>query len=212
MFQIKKILLGTITFSLIYVICLVFWIQLKPYYGMIMTRTGAECAALFSYFRLDDFEHDNENGRMIYSRVIYTPKGLADLNIELNIKVSNYSFNIPLTITLVAVLFYMLKWNSRTMTEIIALILLTHLCYIFFYISLHLFYYSHPEKIPSLTTIFKQYFLEFMWAFIDNMVIRFEPFLIALYLVFKKSQIQLKQNLSMNWTGSKRKRGLRLIR
>lgn len=174
-----------------------------------MTRTGSECAALFSDFSLDDFNHDSENARMTYSRLIYTPKGLGDLIIELNIKVSNYSFDIPLTIALVTVLSYILKlkWNSRTIMEIIALILLTHFCYIFFYTSLQLFYYSHPEKIRLLTTTFKQYFLEFMWTFIDNILIRLETFVIALYLVFKKSQeIQSKQNLSMNWTGSKCKR------
>ncbi|MBF0235481.1 MAG: hypothetical protein HQK65_20970 [Desulfamplus sp.] len=203
MLQIKKILYSTIIFSFVYTICLIIWIQVKPYYGMIMTRTGSECAALFSDFSLDDFKHDSENARISYSRVIYTPKGLADLNIELNIKVSNYSFNIPLTIALVAVLFYMLKWYSRTMTEIIVLILLTHFCFIFFYTSLYLFYYSHPEKIPSLTTIFKQYFLEFMSAFIGNMLIQFEPFLIALYIVFKKSHILSEKNLSINWFASK---------
>ncbi len=187
MSQTKKILLKILLFSLIYTICLILWIQIKPYYGNIMTRFGSECAALFSDFRLKDFKHDNETAQISYLRLIYSQKGLADLVIDLTIKVSNYSFNIPLTIALAAVLLPMLKWNSRIMIEILILLLFIHFVYVFFYSSLQLFYYSHPNKMPSILTIFKQYFLEFMWMFIDNMVVRFEPFLVALYIVFRKT-------------------------
>ncbi len=158
-----------------------------------MTRFGSDCAAQFSNFRLIDFQHDKETAQIIYSRVIYSQKGLGDLVIDLKIDVSNYSFNIPLTIALVAVLLPMVKWSSRAMVEVLILLLFIHFAYIFFYTSLQLFYYSHPNKTPSLATLCNKYFLEFMWTFIDNMVVRFEPFLVALYLVFRKPRTKVKK-------------------
>ena len=153
-----------------------------------MTRFGSECAAQFSNFRLIDFKHDKETAQISYLRVIYSQKGLGDLIIDLKIDVSNYSFNIPLTIALVAVLLPMVKWKPQTMVEVFILLLCIHFSYVFFYTSLHLFYYSHPNKISSLPKLCNKYFLEFMWTFIDNMVVRFEPFLIALYLIFRKTK------------------------
>ena len=114
-FRQKKILFKILVFSLTYTICLILWIQLKPYYGNIMTRFGSECAAQFSNFRIINFQHDHETAQISYSRVIYSKKGIGDLVIDLKIDVSNYSFNIPLTIALVAVLLPMVKWNPRTM-------------------------------------------------------------------------------------------------
>ncbi|SLM29985.1 membrane hypothetical protein [Desulfamplus magnetovallimortis] len=187
MFQTKKILFSLLIFATAYIISLIIWIQIKPYYGNVMTRSGSECAALFSSFRLDNFVHDNEIAKINFSRLIYSHKGLGDLVIDLQINVSNYSFNIPLTIALILSLLPIVKWwNPRTIIEVVIILLVIHFCYVFFYTSLQLFYYSHPGvRQDSFLTTLNQYFLEFMWMFIDNMVVRFEPFLVALYIFFR---------------------------
>ena len=193
MFPPKKILRSVVIFILAYLVSLTLWIQVKPYYGAVMTRLGSECAATFSDFRLDAHTHDNETSKSTFSRLIISRQGTADLAIDIAIKVSNYTFNIPLTIALVAALIPIISWNIRTMVEVAVLLISIHFAYVFFNTCLQLFYYAHPGQADAslpATTVGTQYFLEFTWVFIDNMVVRFEPFLVALYLIFKSSRKQ----------------------
>jgi hypothetical protein len=94
-----------------------------------------------------------------------TRHGIDDLLLDLKIEVSKYSFNVPLTFALVAGLFPIFKWQKRSLIE----------C------TLQLFYNLTQVGIKTPSKAL-QFFLQFMWAFTDNMIIRFEPFLVAIYL------------------------------
>ena len=45
------------------------------------------------------------------------------------------------------------------------------------------------EKASSLTI----FFWEFLWGFVDNMVVRFEPFLIGAYLFLMRNRVRVKK-------------------
>lgn len=116
-----------------------------------------------------------------FSRRILTTKGLADFVVDIKIDVSKYSFNVPLTFALVAGLFPFFRWRKRYVAEALVILVFVHLLYIYSLCNLKLFYQiAAIEKTPPSISV--QYILEFIWAFTDNMIIRFEPFLIAVYL------------------------------
>ena len=48
----------------------------------------------------------------------------------------------------------------------------------------------HGYEDPSRIT---QFFWEFLWGFVDNMVVRFEPFLIGAYLFFMRNREPVKK-------------------
>ena len=168
-------------FCLTYLIALVIWIQIKPYYGNIITQIGARLAASTTGLRVEKIQHGKEVATITFVRNIFTEKGLQDLLLDLKISVSNYSFNMPLTIALVICLLPFFKWRKRSLIEACFILLFVHLLYIYFYCTLQLTRQLTVIGIeaPSKTV---QFLLQFMWVFVDNMVIRFEPFLVAVYV------------------------------
>jgi len=177
----NKILLGLAVFIMSYSVFLVLWIQIKPYYGYVLTQVGARLAAATTGLRIEDIRHGKEKAAVIFTDQIMTGKGLTDLFLDLKIAVSDYSFNVPLTFALVVGLFPFFKWRKRTLIEACVILIFIHLSYIYFFCILQLFYKLTQAGITT-TSKPVQFFLQFMWAFTDNMVIRFEPFLLAVYL------------------------------
>lgn len=177
----NKITLSCIIFFLTYLIALVIWLQIKPYYANIQAHFGAFLSARTIGFRVLDVKQENELSVITFSRAILTEKGLADLVVDLKIAVSHYSFNVPLTFALVASLSVFFKWRIRFLVEAFFILLFIHLLYIYSFCNLNL---AHQISMAGAGTPPKpvQYLLQFMWAFTDNMVLRFEPFLVAVYL------------------------------
>ncbi len=177
----NRIILGILVFFLSYLVLLMLWLQIKPYYGWMLTQTGSRLAAMTAGLRLERVQQEKEVAAVTFARTVVTGKGLGDLQIELKISVSSYSFNVPLTFALVAGLFCLFKWRKRSLVEAGLILLTVHLLYIYSYCCLELFKYLTQSGMRTTSNAL-QFFLQFMWAFTDNMIIRFEPFLVAVYL------------------------------
>jgi len=185
--QRNRIVLGVLVFLVTYLLFLVLWIQVKHYYGNMLTHVGAGLAAWTAGLGVEKIQHGKEVATITFVRTIMTKQGLGDLLIDLEISVSNYSFNVPLTFALVAGLFPIFKWRKRSFIEVCFMLLFIHLLYIYFFCSLQLFKSLAQAKIETSSKAF-QFFLQFMWAFADNMIIRFEPFLVAVYLWLRNKE------------------------
>lgn len=183
----NRVILGFSIFFLAYLFFLVLWIQVKPYYGHMLTQVGTRLAAWTTGLRVEEIEHGKEVATITFARTVMTRHGIDDLLLDLKIEVSKYSFNVPLTFALVAGLFPIFKWRKRSLIEACFMLLFIHLLYIYFFCTLQLFYNLTQVGIKTPSKAL-QFFLQFMWAFTDNMIIRFEPFLVATYLWLRNTE------------------------
>lgn len=177
----NRIFWGALIFLLTYAAALFVWIQIKPAYGTVLTQMGSRLAGWTAGLEVEKIAHGKEDATVTFTRPLLTGRGLADYLIELKISVSNYSFNVPLTFALVTALLPFFRWRKKSLLEAGLILVCIHLLYIYSYCNLELFYNLSKSgiKTPSRPV---QYLLQFMWAFTDNMIIRFEPFLVAVYL------------------------------
>ena len=174
-------------FGITYLLLLIIWIQLKPYYGAFMLRLGAGLAAASTGFEITAVAHEAEKGSLSMRHYSMTPDGLGELKVDMEIKVSNYTFNVPLSFALVAGLFPLFRWRIRALLEAALLLMGIHFLYVYSYCLLELYYQLAAANIRTISGSM-QLLLEFLWAFTDNMVIRFEPFLVAVYLWLRQAR------------------------
>lgn len=173
----KQILRTTLIFIISYVIFLILWIQLKDYYGYGMTMTASRAVA---YMKDVEIEAIHRNSERI--QVTFVPHRInKDILIDVPVKTNTYTFNAPLTFSIMAALFPFIRKRPRAYTEALLLLLAVHLLFIVtFELKEITDIMTHMKLVsPNQTKIF---FYQFLWGFTDNMVIRFEPFLIGFYV------------------------------
>ncbi len=183
----KKILVGVLVFFLAFVVFLIGWIQVKPYYGGAMARVGGGLSAWTAGGAMEEVRQGKDVAEMRFKYVGMTAKGVGELQVDISLSVSSYSFNVPLTLALAAGLFPFFRWRKKTIAEVLLLLLFIHLLYIYSYCNLQLFQKISAAgmRTPSAAA---RMLLEFLWSFSDNMIIRFEPFLVTVYLWLRKTK------------------------
>ena len=182
--QKNSVIWGIGIFVVTYSIFLILWIQVKPHYGNMLTHVGSRLSAWSAGACVEEVRHGNEVATITFAYPVVTKQRRGDILLDVKVAVSSYSFNVPLTFALLVGLFPLFRWRIRYLIEACFILLFIHLLYISFFCSLQLFYHLAQAgiKTPSKTV---QFCLQFMWAFTDNMIIRFEPFLVAVYLWFR---------------------------
>ncbi len=188
----NKILLSILIFLLVYPLFLVVWIKVKSYYGYGMAHVGVYLSASTMGSSVKEIVVDKEDAKITLIRPFYKGLDLADLVIEIKLSVSKYSFNVPLSLALITALFPLFRWRRRSLIEVVMILLSIHLLYIYSFCCLQQYYLFLQAGIKSQATV-SQFFWEFLWGFTDNMVIRFEPFLLVIYLWFKNQRFSGKQ-------------------
>jgi len=112
----------------------------------------------------------------------------------IDIPTSNYAFNVPLSLAIMAAFYPFIK-SKWIYLEALTILVFVHFLFVF---SLE------GEKLTQILTIHgyeepsrvAQIFWEFLWGFVDNMVVRFEPFLIGAYLFFMRNREKVKKVVS----------------
>ncbi len=185
--QKNRISLSFILFVLSYSISLFLWIHAKSYYGFALSKLGAYFASSTMGCKVESFQYGEEVTKINFTKLISTTKGIGRLNIDVSVSVSNYSFNIPLTIALIVSLFPFFKWKIRYIIEAFTILIFVHLLYIYSYCCVHIYHILAKVGVQKLTST-GQIFWESLWTFTDNFIIRFEPFLLTLYIWFRNRQ------------------------
>lgn len=114
----------------------------------------------------------------------FSPLRQSRMLIAIPVKTSSYTFNAPLTFAIVATLCPFIRRRARATIEVMIVLVGVHLLYV---ASLETKLLSEVltsrgvETGRRISTIF----YEFLWTFTDNMVIRFEPFLIGFYMFLR---------------------------
>jgi len=182
----NRLVLAILAFLATYVLMVFLWLYLKAFYGAVVTNVAAHLAALVTGSLVDSISIYDEKAVCNFLYQALTVRGPANLHFDAVLHVSQYSYNVPLTVAIVASLLPLIKWRIRFVVEALFLVFFIHLLYVFFYCVLQIYYalVSAGIKRPWKP---EQFFWEFSWTFINAMVIRFEPFLIGVFLWFRSS-------------------------
>lgn len=184
----RSILIAAALFVVTYALALFIWtgIGIKDYegvriqYGKFITVVSSYAAAAVKNSTIRSIEQEDE-----VVKVTFTPNkfGLAQVyGSTLDIPVSNYGFNVPLTIAIMAAFIPFLK-SRRAYIEALLILMFVHFLFIFTYECERLtsIYIDQGYEKPTGTS---PVFWPFLWGFVDNLVVRFEPFLVGAYLFF----------------------------
>lgn len=178
----KRIVLKTVVIFLgSYLIFLILWIQVKDYYGYTVTFITSELMPLIKDVHFEEMRKEKGMIQATFSRPV---RRQVDLLIDIPIKTSSYTFNVPLTFGIMAALFPFIRKRWKAYGEALFILFGVHLLYVF------------SLEANSLTTVFVERGLDaaskprllayqFLWEFTNNMVIRFEPFLIGFYIFIR---------------------------
>ena len=182
--KLRRIILAVVIFVMAYSVFLLGWIKVKNYYAAVLVRAGAYLVALLEGATVDEVKKTPDGHEVLLAKEGYSPKGFGIFQITLPFRTSTYTFNVPLTLALVATLSFFLPLRRWAWAEALGILVLMHALYVFSFGGLQ-FYYGEVKVGLRPASGVEQFFWEFFWAFMDNMVIRFEPFLVAIYLYFR---------------------------
>ncbi len=164
-----------------YILFLFLWVHVKSYYGFILNKAGAYAVSSLYDMHVMGFDQDHEVGQINLSRPVYTSRGLGDLLLEIKVNVSNYSFNVPLTLALILSLYPIFHWSKLPILETLCILIGIHFLYVFSYCNYEVYRYNVQANLVTYSEV-EHFMVEYFWMFMDNMVIRFEPFLLVVYL------------------------------
>ncbi len=190
----NRLILAILAFLVTYAFMVFLWLYLKAFYGIVVTNIAAHIAAFVTGSLVDNISVYDEK---IVCKFLYqalTVRGPANLHFDATLYVSKYSYNVPLTVAMVASLLPIIKWRLRFVLEALTLVFFIHLGYVFFYCVLQIYYALVSAGIKQVWRP-EQFFWEFSWTFINAMIIRFEPFLIGAFLWFRTVGTRFKPEI-----------------
>lgn len=177
----KKVAARTVlVFLAAYFIALLVWIPVKGGYGYLTTAIASKLAAGLRDSRVEEISATKD-----VIQVTFTPmRQRSDMLVDIPVPTSRYTFNLPLTIGIMAALYPFIARRVRAYGEALAMLFGVHLLFVF------------SLEAKELTEVFMKQGLvgqsipriaayQFLWGFVDNMVIRFEPFLIGIYVFLR---------------------------
>ena len=175
--SLNQILKTVLIFIISYFVFLMLWIQVKDYYGYGMTMTGSKVIAGIKDLEIDAVDQNDER-----VQVTFTPYKInRDILIDIPVKTNTYTFNSPLTLAIMSSLFLFIRKRLRAYGEALLLLLIVHLLFITTFEMKELTTVLMNMKLQTVSQS-RIFIYQFLWSFTDNMVIRFEPFLIGFYL------------------------------
>ena len=186
----RPILKAVFIFIISYLLFLILWLQVKDYYALAITEVASRIVTVIKDVRLEYLTQKKDIIEVTFSPLRQNIRAFGDILIDIPVKTSSYTFNAPLTLSIMAGLYPFLRKRLRGYLEAILILIVVHLLYVSSLEAMELtgvFISRGIEQAKGLRVMF----YEFLWGFTDNMVIRFEPFLIGFYLFIKYRTVSL---------------------
>jgi hypothetical protein len=179
----SDLLKASLIFIVCYIIFLIVWLGIKGYYGMVITTIASHVIALLKDLSIVSLVRNKDIVSVGFIPLKY---GVTILKTTVDVPISNYTFNAPLTFAIMAAFFPFLK-SKWIYLEAILILIAVHFLFVFSLEGEKLSAALHTQGYAKSGTA-SQIFWEFLWGFLDNMVVRFEPFLIGAYLYFFRNR------------------------
>jgi hypothetical protein len=177
----KSIVIKTVVvFLSAYLVSLFLWIQIKDTYGYAVTATASRLVAGVKNVRVEKVRQ--EKG-VVFTSFCRTMRK-EDLVVDLAFTTSSYTFNVPLTLSIMASLCLFITRRRRAYAEAALLLFLVHFIYVFSLGAEQLTLIFMGKGIEAVSRL-KLFMYQFLWGFTDNMLIRAEPFLIGFYMYIR---------------------------
>jgi hypothetical protein len=174
----KKLAARTVLVFLgVYFMALLVWLPVKGGYGYLTTAIASRFAA-----GLTDSKVEEISSAKGVVQVTFAPLDRrSDMLVDIPVSISSYTFNTPLTVGILAALYPFIARRARAYSEALAMLFLVHLLFVFSFEAKELteVFIRQGLVVQSMPRVAAY---QFLWGFVDNMVIRFEPFLIGFYV------------------------------
>lgn len=171
---------AVLAFFVSYMLFLMLWIQIKDYYGRGVTFTASKLAAGIKDVKFEEMTEERD-----VIQATFSPLGRgSSIAIDIPVKTSSYTFNAPLTFAIMTAIYQFINRRKRAYGEALLILLSVHLLYVFS-LEAKLLTDVLVDKGLERTSIPRIFFYQLLWSFTDNMVIRFEPFLIGFYMFIR---------------------------
>jgi len=183
-----KVLVSLLVFLLCYCVFLAIWLKARTCYAHRMNACAAHLAAICLDAHVKSLEPAGPSReKVVLTTTVATPRGIGDLLVEQTIDIDNYTFNVPLAASLLVASLVFMRWPWYALIEGLLLIMAGHMLYLYSYLMLN-FQQAFANATSARVSAARVLFWEFTWGFADNLVIRFEPFLVVviLWLVFAR--------------------------
>lgn len=175
----KTALAAAAIFLCVYLLSLVSWLQVKDYYGYAVTYIASKGLMLIKDVRLEEMTLEKDVIQPTFSHLRHD-----NVLIDIPIKTSTYIFNAPLTFAIMAALYLFITRRPRAYAEALLMLLLIHLLFVFSLGAKELTEIFIDRKLEKMS-LQRLFAYQFLWGFVDNMAIRFEPFLIGFYIFIR---------------------------
>ncbi len=183
----RKLIISLLIFIVSYILFLMLWLNIVDYYGKGVLNIASNSTALVK--KNVDFEKIKvkEDGQLGAQFFIRHKKGVR---IIINFDFSTFTFNAPLTFAIMAALYLFIKNRKRAYSEALLIVFLIHFLYVFTSETGRLSYIMAKNHLETASE-FQLFVWQYLWGFIDSMIIRFEPFLIGFYIYLRFSSSSL---------------------
>jgi len=171
---------AVLVFLSVYFVSLLVWIPIKGGYGYVITTIASKLAA-----GLGDAKVEEISSAKDVVQATFTPLSKrSDMLVDIPVRTSSYTFNTPLTAGIMAVLYPFIARRARAYSEALAMLFSVHLLFVFSFEAKELTEVFMSQGL-AVSNSPRSAAYQFLWGFVDNMVIRFEPFLIGFYLFLR---------------------------
>lgn len=176
----KVVARAVLVFLAAYFICLLVWLPIKGGYGYVTTAIASRLAAGLSDAKVEEISSAKDVVQVTFSPLLKR----SDMLVEIPVRTSSYTFNTPLTAGIMAALYPFISRRARAYGAALAMLFGVHLLFVFSFEVKELteVFIGQGLVVPSIPRIAAY---QFLWQFVDNMVIRFEPFLIGFYVFLR---------------------------
>lgn len=168
-------------FLVSYTISLLLWIQIKDTYCYTIALVTSKIVGGLKNAKLEDIIAEGEVVEATFRPLERKTNVLVHIPVP-----TNYTFNAPLTVAIMASLYLFITRRRRAYAEAFLILLGVHFLYVFSF------------EIKQVTETFmnmgvqrvnkpEAYAYQFLWVFTRSMIIRFEPFLIGFYMYIRFS-------------------------
>ena len=170
-------------FCLAYPLFLYGWLHLQPVYGRWCGWAGGHAAALTLDWQVRTLTSQGRDRiEVVFSTYVPSGRGLGELTMGVVLPLSSFTFNAPLTLAILAALYPLLRYRWRALGEGLLFLVAVHLLYVYSACGLHLTGSAAKAGVAFNYPPAVRFFWEFLYAFVENMLVRFEPFLVAAFI------------------------------
>jgi hypothetical protein len=185
----KKLMLSLVIFTVSYIIFLFLWLKIQDQYGKVVLSMASHLTA-----KVMDVEFDTikENNNEVFDAQFYILRRGIVYTRVIKFDFNTFTYNAPLTFAIMAALFLFIKNHARSYTEVFIILFTTHFFYAFIYEAYRLSLTFDRNNLEPVSR-FELSVWHYLWGFFHSMVIRFEPFLIGIYLYLRFSSFSYIQ-------------------